>query len=287
MLAKKSGTMYGAVFLCLLSVLTVVVWVFVAQKEKGGVLTVAFLDVGQGDSIYIETPNGNQVLVDGGKGRSVLRELGSVMPLFDRSIDVIIATHPDLDHIGGLPEVFHRFKVGLYLESGVHDDGGDYEALLNAVSSEGIEVHYARRGSFLHLDEYVTLEFLFPDRDVTHLEVNTASVVAKLTYKNTSFLLTGDSPSGIESHLISLYGDALKSDVLKLGHHGSKTSTSEGFLGYVNPTWGVISAGCNNSYGHPSREVMERLAVFEIKDVSTCANGTVVFQSDGERVVLK
>jgi competence protein ComEC len=262
----------------------VVVWVLVFRVEREGVLQVAFLDVGQGDAIYIETPHGNQVLIDGGKGRVVLRELGRVMPFYDRSIDVVIATHPDLDHIEGLPEVFERYAIGSYVEPGVRDESPHNSALHQVVQREGLAIHNARNSMSFVLDTDVTLRFLFPDRVADNLEANTASIVAQLTYKDTSFLFTGDSPSGIETYLTTRYGEDLKSDVLKVGHHGSRTSSSDIFLGYVDPEYAVISAGCDNSYGHPHDEVLEKLNAFEVHTLSTCEEGMIVFESNGSVV---
>ncbi len=264
-----------------LAIITFFVWSAVLASDTNGKLLVAFLDVGQGDSIFIQAPNGNQVLVDGGKGGAVLSELGKLMSFSDRTIDTVIATHPDLDHIGGLPEVFARYEVGMFLEPGVEDDGADYQALSEAAKKDGLTPVLARRGMTLALDEGVYLEILFPDRDVTNVETNLGSIVARLVYGDTSVLLTGDSPIAIEEYLAAGYGESLKSDILKLGHHGSKTSSSETYLGYVDPTYGIVSAGCDNSYGHPHKEVTDRLAQFEVKQLGTCEFGTIVFESDG------
>ncbi len=265
---------------------TILIWSTLLNLEDG-LLTVAFLNVGQGDAVFIETPSGSQVLVDGGKGRIVLRELGKVMAFYDRNIDVVLATHPDMDHIGGLPDVFNRYDVSLFIESGVEDGGADSEALSVAVKKERLTPVYARSGMKFILDESVELHILFPDRPAKNLEANTGSVVVKLIYKDTSFLLTGDSPAGIETYLTSLYGDFLESNVLKLGHHGSKTSSSDIFLGFVNPEYAVVSASCDNQYGHPHKEVLEKLERLGVKKLSTCENGTIIFESDGKDVSIK
>lgn len=259
-------------------------WQEVLAQEAPGVLTVAFLDVGQGDAIYIEAPNGNQVLIDAGKGRLVLEQLAKAMPLGDRTLDAVVATHPDLDHIGGLPDVFARYDIGIFMEPGVQDDGADYAALKASVEKEDINTVYVQAGHILALDEDVYLEVLFPDRDVSQLEANTGSVVTRLTYGDTSFLFTGDSPESIEEYMVARYGQALQSDVLKLGHHGSKTSTSEAFVGFVSPAHAVVSAGCDNRYGHPHAEVLDRVRKHGATVVGTCEHGTVTFVSDGRTV---
>jgi len=264
---------------------TAVVWSTVLAHSASGVLTVAFLDVGQGDAIYIEAPNGAQALIDGGNGMAVVRELGRMMPRSDRSLDLVLATHPDQDHIGGLPGVFARYDVGAFLDPGVRDDGADYEALLQAVDEEGLAPVYAREGMTIALDTDVYFTILFPNTDVQDFEPNTGSIVARITYGDTSFLFTGDSPSAIEQYLAGRYGVALQSDVLKLGHHGSRTSSSEPFLGVASPTYGIVSAGCNNAYGHPHSDVRARMEQFGIETLATCDEGTIVFVSDGTTVL--
>jgi len=267
--------------------ITGVIWYAVFAEERGNTLTVAFLDVGQGDSIFIEAPNGNQVLIDGGSGRGVLRELSKVMPFYDRSIDVVIATHPDKDHIGGLPLVLRRYHVNLFLEPGVTNDTGAYAALRRAVVERGVKNVYARRGMQVILDDGVMLRILFPDRDVAGMESNTASIVAQLVYGDTEFLLTGDSPKSIEKYLVSVVGKSLESDVLKVGHHGSKTSSNESFIGIASPQYAVISAGEDNRYGHPHEEVLDILKQFEVEILSTYERGTVIFKSDGKNLRIQ
>lgn len=283
----KHHTTLVFTLLALLVVVTLFVWSLVYASSPRGVLTVTFLDVGQGDAIFIETPSGNQVLVDAGKGRSVLRGLGSHMSPGDRTINAVIATHPDLDHIGGLPEVFERYDIGMFLEPGVDDDGADNTALQEAVLREGLEPIYARTGTTLMLDEGVSLTFLFPESDTREFEANTASIVARLAYGETSFLLTGDSPVSIERYLVGRYGAGLASNVLKLGHHGSDTSTSPEFLGAVSPQYGVVSAGCDNPYGHPHQSVTERLVQSDVTVFTTCDTGDIVFESDGRGIVVR
>jgi len=260
------------------------IWYALIQDGGKGVLTVAFLDVGQGDAIYIEAPNGNQLLIDGGRGKGMLRELAKVMPFYDRSIDVVLATHPDQDHIGGLPELLNRYEVKTILRSGVIHDTGVYHALNKVIQTRKVEEIFARRGMRIHLDNNVYLEILFPDRDVTHFKPNDASVVTRLVYNETEFIFTGDAPKDIEEYVASLDGNSLQSDVLKVGHHGSKTSTSELFLGAVLPSIAVISVEEDSRYGHPHEEVLETLTEFNIEIVATSEAGTIVFESDGKKL---
>jgi len=275
------------VMVALLGVAVIFVWQTAIGNTEDGILSVTFLDVGQGDATLVEAPNGNQILIDGGKGRIVLRALSKELSFFDRTIDVVLATHPDMDHIGGLPDVLKRYTVHTLFEPGVHDDGADYQALVAAVQTSNTATKLARAGSVISIDEDVHLHILFPDRDVSDVEANTGSVVARLVYGDTSFLFTGDAPVAIERHLIAVWGRGLKSDVLKLGHHGSRTSTSEEFLGFVGPAYAVASASCDNTYGHPHTDITERLARFNIPLLDTCTNGTGRFESDGAIVVPK
>jgi len=271
-----------------LALLTACIWYAVAREDRGGKLTVSFLNIGQGDSIFIDTPSGRQVLIDGGKNRSVLRELSKVSPWYDRTIDVVLATHPDADHIGGIPDVLARYKVDLVIESSVKDEGGaDSVAFEKAAANEaeeGAQRLTAERGQIIDLGKGAYLEILFPDRAVPAVETNTGSIVVRLVYGETSFMLTGDSPQAIENYLVKLDADALKSNVLKAGHHGSRTSSSELFVGFVSPEYAIYSRGCNNSYGHPHDEVIETFKRLKIPTLDTCLDGMITFVSDGKNV---
>lgn len=252
-------------------------------------LVLAFLDVGQGDAIFIQSPTGRQVLIDGGADRDVLSELARVMPFFDHSIDVLIATHPDKDHIGGLPHVLERYAVSTIIDSGreaTSDVFDFYEDMI--ISEEGATYHKAQRGDVIDLGGGSYLRVLYPDAQtqVDALDSNDASIVVQLVYGETEALLTGDASDDIERRLVTI--DAhLESDILKAGHHGSKTSTAQEFLNVVRPTYAVISASADNSYGHPHAEVVERLVAASSTIVSTAEQGTIVFESDGEKFIQK
>lgn len=270
-----------------LFIATVFIWYAVFTENHSNKLIVAFLDIGQGDSVFIQAPNGNQVLVDGGPNKSVLRELGKVMPFYDRSIDVVIATHPDKDHVGGLPSVLQKFKVGVLIEDGVFSNTSVYKALTKIYKKEDVRKIIARRGQRIILDKGIYIDILFPDRNTTGWETNTASIVARLVYGDTSFLLTGDSPQKIEKYLVSLDGNRLSSNVLKLGHHGSRTSSSKIFLSTVKPQLAIISAGLNNRYGHPHKEVMDLLKELKIPSLITFNKGTIIVDSDGRNIKVE
>lgn len=278
--------LHYAVLLILLPI-SIYVWVEVLYPPEP-VLTVSFLDVGQGDAILIETPDGIDILIDGGPDRSVLRQLPKEMGILDRTIDLVIATHPDKDHIAGLAGVLDRYQVEAYMESGVVHESPYVDALGKVVENErGIQTYVARRGMRIHLGEGAYADVLYPDRDITNVESNTGSIVMRLVYGNTSFMLTGDAPDTVEEYVANLDEGMLESTVLKAGHHGSKTSTSEVWLAAVRPSLAIVSAGKGNSYGHPSPEVIERLNEFGVNTLSTIDEGTITLVSDGTRVWKK
>jgi len=269
-------------FVLVLLIGMALIWFVVFVEDRAGWLTVAFLDVGQGDAVFIQAENGNQILLDGGANKAVLHQLGKMMPFYDRSIDMVIVSHPDADHIGGLVEVLKRYHVGSVMESGVDSKGVVYKEFKKLIRDKEIQNILARKGMQIKIDEGLFLNILFPVTDVSKMESNQASIVVKLVYGDTSFLLTGDAPKSIEKYLISIYDEGLESNVLKLAHHGSKTSTSEIFLGYVNPEYAIISVGAENRYGHPNQEVLDLLEKFEIKVLRTDESGTIIMKSDGE-----
>jgi competence protein ComEC len=284
---RRSSFVLGLAIL-VLCVVALGIWYAAMREDRRGLLTVSFLNIGQGDAIFIDAPSGRQVLIDGGKGSTVVRELGQVMPWYDRSLDVVVGTHPDADHIGGLPDVLARYDISTIIRSSVEDSGADQTAFLRAISSEKkAKALIAARGQIVDLGKGAYLEILFPDRPVSSIETNTGSIVARLVYGDTSFMLTGDSPQTIEEYLVSLDGSSLKSDVLKAGHHGSRTSSAVSFVGYVAPAYAVFSRGCGNSYGHPHTEVAELFTRFGIPTRDTCKDGTITFVSDGREVRLK
>lgn len=279
------------IFFFLLAIFFVWVWY---REPKTGFLTVAFLNIGQGDAIYIEAPHGNQLLIDGGPGRQILRELGNVMPFSDRTIDAVIATHPDADHIGGLVDVLDNYEVGLFMEPGVTTDSSLYKTLEEKVAREktengSLQKIEARRGMTIDLGDGVLLQILYPVSDTRGWETNDASIVARLVYGNTEFLLTGDAPVKTERGLMYMGPSfvSLHSDVLKVGHHGSKTSTSPEFVAAVHPEYAVISVGKDNRYGHPTPVVLETLKKENIKILRTDTMGRIIFTSDGVNLKMR
>lgn len=272
-------------FLLLLIIFNVFIFYHIYYINEAN-LTVAFLDVGQGDAIFVKTPEGHQMLVDGGPDSSVLRELGKEMPFYDRSIDVVLATHADQDHIGGLVEVLKRFQVDLFIRPNATSTSAVYKELENLVKEKNIKEEIVTAPELLTLGRNTEFDILFPTQNTAGWDTNDSSIVGKLTYGKESFLLTGDSPQLIEKYLVGKYGSFLKSDVLKVGHHGSKNSSSELFVGTVSPTYSVISVGLNNRYGHPNPEAISVLNNLGGQILETLGQGMIVFKTDGQDLTL-
>ncbi len=263
------------------------------MHQDGGLLRVSFLDVGQGDAIYIRAPSGREALIDGGPADGgILRRLGEVVPWYDRTIDVVMPTHPDADHIAGLISVLSRYEVSYIVHSSVAGDTDTARRLVSAMRAEGAQDIVAMRGQVIDLGSshasgqgaHAYLEVLSPDRVVTGVATNDGCVATRLVYGETAFLFDCDAPQSVEKYLVSLDGKALKADVLKAGHHGSRTSSAPLFIGMVDPQTAVYSRSCDNTYGFPHRETIETMARFGIPVLDTCEEGTISFRSDGKRV---
>ena len=250
-------------------------------------LTVTFLNIGQGDSILIVGPTGVQVLVDGGPDTSALREVGERIPFWDRTLDAIVATHPDADHIGGLSDILNRYDISYIFEPGIKNDTRAWTTFVTAINNEidhgGARHIVARAGQRLILGGGAYADVLYPDHDVSNIpDTNSGSVVLHVVYGRTSFLLTGDLPSEQERELIMIYHNNLQSTVLKAGHHGSKNSSTPEFLAAVHPSFGIFSRGCNNRYGHPAPRVVDLFNSLNIPTFDTCEQGSITFVSDGQ-----
>lgn len=255
------------------------------------ILQVSFLDVGQGDATYIRTPNGNDVLIDSGPDDSIIQKLHEVMPNFDQDIDLIIETHPDKDHIAGFAQVFEKYQINNFLHSEI-SSGTSFDVSLHnhAQAEPNLNNILARRGERIILDKKygVYLDVLFPDQDTSEFkETNDASMVVRLAYGTKSFIINGDSPVSVEQFLARNDKQSLKSTVLKLGHHGSASSTSDEFLDQVQPEYAIVSAGKNNSYHHPNTTVVARVTSRHIPILSTIDLGTITFYTDGVQIWQK
>jgi competence protein ComEC len=239
-------------------------------------LRVWMLDVGQGDSLLIEMPTGERLLIDGGRDKSVLSKIGTILPPWDRRIDVVIPTHPDADHIAGLIELTKRYEVGAIIETGAmaHTPQGE------AFSQISLPRKLVSAGdTFVYGD--VALEVLWPDHTMQGeypQDRNDTSLVFLLTYGQTTMLLTGDAEELVESILAERVDDV---DVLHVGHHGSLTSTTWEFLNVTSPESALISVGEDNTYGHPHPVIVSRLLLSGANIFRTDLDGDVLVTSYG------
>lgn len=238
------------------------------------------LDIGQGDAIYIETPGGNTMLVDSGRDRSVMHELGDVIPFGKKTIDTIEISNPDLDHIGGFPFVMEQYGINQILSPGTnHETLDSYKAIERIAQEKNIPVIKPKQGTVFILDKKynVTYTILWPEGNVQDWEVNASSMIGLLEYSGHKILLTGDAPKEVEDQIVFKYKDNLQNiDILKVGHHGSKTSTGTVLAAVTQPTYAIISAGLNNRYGHPHQEVLDILTQIHSKILVTSTNGRIV-----------
>lgn len=253
------------------------------QEKNIGSMEVHYLDVGQGDAIYIRTPNEIDVLIDGGPDKTVLSELGAVMPYWDRDIDIMILTHPHSDHVTGLIEVLRRYEVKQIYYTGVLHTAPDYLAWLEEIKKQEIPLSIVSSRFDIDLGEESKLEFLWPQENLINkkvTELNNTSIMNKLVFGEVSFLFSGDNEAEVEEELIEL-GVDLKADVLKSSHHGSKTSNTEEFINKVDPEIVVIQCGEDNSFHHPHGRVLSRYERDNLNIFRTDLDGRVSFITNG------
>lgn len=255
---KKQKVNYLILFI--LFVAALVLWSFLFHQAPADTLEVHFFDVGQGDSIFIETPTGQQVLIDGGPDKTVLERLNQVMPFYDRTIDLVILTHPDADHITGLVSVLDYYQISHILTSGFAKETNVYREWRKLIEEKNIPVTLAQSGQKIIFSEEIFMDILWPAKDAVFKSANNYSIVGRLVYGQTEFLLSGDIEKEVEQQLVKhLMSHTLGADILKVPHHGSKSSSSQNFLEAVNPQVAIISVGRENRYGHPQSAVLDRL----------------------------
>ena len=275
------------IFLIFLFCANIFAWSVAYDLNQVQTLQVSFFDVGQGDSIFIETPYGYQVLIDGGPTDIVLEKLGGVMNFWDKFIDVVVLTHPDHDHIAGLIEVLKKYEVGLVLWNGSLKETGESDEWKRLLQKEFIESKIIFSGHKISTP-MVAFDVLYPFENLEDVEMknaNNGSIVFSVVFGDTSFLLTGDIEYSVEKEIIKK-GDLVNSNVLKIAHHGSKTSSFEEFIEIVNPSIAVISVGENNSYNHPHPTVLELLDKYDISILRTDLVGDIKIVSDGKNIKI-
>lgn len=298
-LNKKSRNIF-LLILGFLVCLNLFAWFIIYNLNKTQFLEVVFFNVGQGDAIFIEIPQRQQILIDGGPDSTILEKLAKEMFFYDRSLDLIILTHPEKDHLTGLLEVLKRYKVEYILWTGVVRETSEWEAWEGLIEKEGAQIKIAKAGQRIILrdkEPKIFLDILYPFEKLEDKELensNDTSIVASLVFGDISFLFTGDITKKIERELVirenscsnSCKFASLDSEVLKVAHHGSKTSSSQEFLNKVLPGVAVIQVGKNN-YGHPASEVLANLAQFGIEILRTDEKGDIKIFSDGANLKIR
>lgn len=249
-------------------------------EGRSDVLKLHFIDVGQADAILVQFPGGKNMLVDAGNkddGPAVVKYLTEKnVP----KLDCLVGTHPHEDHIGGLDEVIKHFPVDLFYLPKVTTTTQTFMDVLAAALAKNLKIDLARAGVTIMEEGNLSVKILAPRGD-TYESLNNYSAVIKVSYGRHAFLLTGDAEIQSEQEMLAA-GEDLKADVLKVGHHGSRTSTSIPFLKAVQPGYAVISAGKNNDYGHPHKETLSKLKKAQVKVYRTDQSGTVVAYSNGK-----
>jgi competence protein ComEC len=251
-----------------------------------GKLHINFCDVGQGDAIFLRSPQGKDILIDGGPDARVLDCISSMMPFYDRTLELVVLTHPQADHLVGLIEVLKRFKVEKIFTTGATNETAEFEAWQKAKGEEHAESFQAKKGQKIYLEKNLSGEVFWPPELFFVDEINDTSIVLKIDYFDFCLLLTGDAGKSVWFNLSS--GGGLSSCfLLKVPHHGSKNGLDEILLSQTLPKVAVISVGQNNSYGHPHKEILDLLEKYNIRILRTDKNGTIEIVSDGKRWWLK
>jgi competence protein ComEC len=259
----------------------------ISEKEKNGIendgrLVVHFIDVGQADCILIQLPDGKVSLIDGGNRGDAENVVSYIEKLGIKKIDYLLATHPHEDHIGGLPGVIKQFDIGKIYMPKVSANTMIFETLLTEIEKKNLKITSGKAGiNIIDTDEINF--FLIAPNSEKYDETNNYSLVARLDYRNNSFLFMGDAEKESEKEII-MEGYNIDVDVLKVGHHGGASSTSQIFLENVSPFYAVISVDKNNNYGHPHKETLERLSKMKVEVLRTDEMGTIIMTSDGNTI---
>lgn len=242
-----------------------------------------FIDVGQGDSSLIITPKGKTILIDAGDEAHAKKVLSYVREQGIEKLDLVIATHPDADHIGGMDKVIKNFDIGVFAMPDVSAKTNQYKQIQRELKAKKMKATRLYQGDEVQIDDDIDFEILSPVKGKKYDDTNEYSIVTKIVYKDTSFILMGDATMENEVDIINNVPD-IDIDVLKLGHHGSSTSSSDYFITKTSPNIAIISCGKNNKYGHPHQEVMRVLKKHGVTPYRTDEMGDIVITSDGKEI---
>lgn len=251
-------------------------------NTNNDLLKVHYLDVGQGDSIFVELPNNETMLIDAAESYQSENIINYLKNLNYQKIDYVIGTHPHTDHIGGLKNIINTFEIGKIYMPKVVSTTKTYESLLMAIKDKNLKINTAKAGTSIIDTDALKINILAPNSE-TYTELNNYSVVTKITYGTTKFLFMGDSEKLIENEI----KENVTADVIKIGHHGSNTSSSIDFIKKVNAKYGIISVGLNNKYNLPKEETITNWENSGTKIYLTSTNGTIRASSDGTNIKIE
>lgn len=251
-------------------------------NEIEEVITVHYLDVGQADSIFVELEDNKTMLIDAGELEDSDYIIDYINNLGYNKINFLVATHPHADHIGGMQKVVKNFEVdNVYMPKALTNTK-TYENLLKEIDNKNLKIKTAKAGVNIVDDDNLDIDIIAPNSN-TYEDLNNYSACIKLTYQNITYLFMGDAESLSENEIKT----DIKADVLKVGHHGSDTSSSISFLNKVNPSYAIISVGEDNSYNHPKKEVLDRLKKVGANIYRTDLNGTIIVKTDGNNIKIE
>ncbi|MDD5144975.1 MAG: ComEC/Rec2 family competence protein [Candidatus Pacebacteria bacterium] len=280
---KKKNILF---FIGILSGLNILIGSAIFYYWQPRLLEITFFDVGQGDSIFIETPLKNQILIDGGPDSCVLERLSKEIPFWDRSLDLMVLTHPDHDHMAGLIEVLKSYEVENILWNGIQKDSDEFREWQRLIDEEGANMYVGWAGQRIKEGEFF-LEIISPleNMEGKEADANNNSLVIKAGFRENDFLFAADISKPQERKIIER-GTDVEADILKVAHHGSKISNGEEFLEKITPRMAVISCGKDNSYGHPHQETLDILKKYDIDILRTDLLGSIKIKANGKNYAV-
>lgn len=294
MSSAKKKQLYGVVFALIVVVISSVSGSALFQNDShtlassgssDNLMTVNFVDVGQGDCQIVVFPDGSNLLIDCGEAQYAEKVEAKLESAGCSKIDTLVITHPHTDHMGGMSRIISDYEVGEIYMPQVTANTKTYAELLETIAQQDLTINAVKAGTTLAFSEDISGEFLAPVRD-DYEEMNNYSAVLKLSYADVSFLFTGDAEALSEKEMLERSYAKLDCDVLKVGHHGSSSASSEEFLAAVSPSYAVIGCGENNKYGHPHNETLLRLEACSAAVYRTDINGDIAFITDGRAIEI-
>lgn len=272
------------IFFITIIILALIPYYFLEDKNDN--LRMYFIDVGQGDGIMIKTPSDKVIIIDGGPFDDFCQKISSKLPFRKRNIDLLILTHAHQDHYLGLIKLIENYKINNIIYSGYDANFSDYIYLMNMIKQKNINLIKAKYGNEIDFDNNIKLKILHPiDSKEKEEDLNNTSVVVKLTYEKFEAIFTGDLTCKGEDEILK-YEKNLKSEVLKVGHHGSKTSSCENFLQKVAPEIGIIQVGVDNKFNHPNKEALDRLKKYNVRLFRNDQLGDIFVSSNGNNYCI-